>query len=268
MNFSDIKLINLIVILGLVSISSFGCKSASPTAQETQTPATPQASETFSIPQANQTPLPPQGNQTFATPQGNQTLPVPQGNQTLPVPQAYQAPLNNSQVYQTYPAPQGYQTPLPQQAYQAPSTQPTHQIPPVPKANQPRPNLPVNQAANNTIQGLKTLPDGDYFYGEFPDAISTGRKYLVFRKTGNLITGQEYIFQTDQSHCFTGTADINNIVNVKIAYREPSKDDGKWLFSERESIKTNELHRLGFEKAPDFAASNLQECIKVFTNET
>mgnify|MGYP005843993709 CR=1 FL=1 len=256
---SGIKLINLIVILLGVGITSFGCKPSSPTSQENQDSPSPQANQTLPLPPVETQPTP-QASPTPSSPQAYQVLPVPQVYQRRPVPQVEQIPSN----------PQAYQPPSNPQVYQTPATPPAHQTPSIPQTNQNqiRPTPPVEQAANSLNQGLKNLPDGDYFYGELPETNSTGSKYVVFRKTGNLITGQEYILQSDHSNCFRGTAEVNGIANVKIAYLEPSRDGAKWSFGERDSITTNELHPLSFEKAPDFATRNLRECINLFAART
>ncbi|MCA1994036.1 MAG: hypothetical protein LDL41_18615 [Coleofasciculus sp. S288] len=263
---SSIQLINLIVILLGVGITSFGCKPSSPTSQENQASPSPQANQTLPLPpvetqptpQASPTQSPLQASPTPSSPQAYQVLPVPQVYQTRPVPRVEEIPSN----------PQAYQPPSNPQVYQSPATPPAHQTPSIPQTNQTRPIPPIEQAANSKNQGLKNLPDGYYFYGELPETNSTGSKYVVFRKTGNLITGQEYILQSDHSNCFRGTADVNGIANVKIAYLEPSREGAKWSFGERDSITTNELHPLSFEKAPDFATRNLRECINLFAART
>jgi hypothetical protein len=126
---------------------------------------------------------------------------------------------------------------------------------------------PKREASPSSFMDIKNLPDGNYFYGESPELNRPGSKYLVFKKKGDLIIGQEYFLQTDSSQCFRGTANSSNINNVKTAYLEPSDDGMQFAFGQIDSIGTNNLHQLGFEKAPDFATDNLQQCIKVFTQE-
>ncbi len=126
---------------------------------------------------------------------------------------------------------------------------------------------PKPEAAPSSFMDIKNLPDGNYFYGESAEFNSPGREYLIFKKKGDLIIGQRYALQTDSSECFRGTANSFNINNVKTAYFEPSDNGLQWAFGQTDAIGTNNLHQLGFEKAPDFATQHLQECIRVFTQE-
>lgn len=126
---------------------------------------------------------------------------------------------------------------------------------------------PKPEASPSSFMDIKNLPDGNYFYGESPEFNSPGREYLVFKKKGDLIIGQQYVLQTDNAHCFRGTANSSQINNVKTAYFQPSDNGMELAFGQIDSIGTNNLHQLGFEKAPDFATENLQQCIRVFTQE-
>ena len=126
---------------------------------------------------------------------------------------------------------------------------------------------PKRETSPSRILDIKNLPDGNYFLGASPESNLPGSKYLVFKKKGDLIIGQEYFLQTDSSQCFRGTANSSDINNVKTAYFEASDNGLEWAFGQIDSIGTNNLHQLGFEKAPDFATENLQQCIKVFTQE-
>lgn len=261
------KLINLITILGLVSFISFGCKASSPKSQENQASPTPQASSTPTISQASP-PLP--------TPQASPTLPTLQANPTPSAPQLSQIP-SLPQTNSIPTAPQTYQAPpIPQDnpASTAPQAEPAA---PTAQANPPSPTLQAKKPSSNPStkptetegnQGLKTLPDGDYFYGESQQTDSTGRKYLIFRKTGSLVTGQEYVFQTDHSNCFKGTANANGITDAKIAYFQTALDtsNAKWLFDRKDLIPVSELQPLSLEKVPEFANQNLQECINILAN--
>lgn len=126
---------------------------------------------------------------------------------------------------------------------------------------------PKLETSRSSILDIKNLPDGNYFYGESPDSNTPGKRYMIFKKKGDLIIGQEYLLQTDNSQCFRGTANSSQINNVKTAYFEQSGDGLQWAFRQMDSIGTKDLHQLGFEKAPDFATQHLQECIQVFTEE-
>ncbi|MCP2730645.1 hypothetical protein [Limnofasciculus baicalensis] len=126
---------------------------------------------------------------------------------------------------------------------------------------------PKREASPSSFMDIKNLPDGNYFYGESTESNRPGKEYLVFKKKGDLIIGQQYILQTDNAHCFRGTANSSQINNVKTAYFQPSDNGMQLAFGQMDAIGTNNLHQLGFEKAPDFVADNLQQCIRVFTQE-
>lgn len=246
----SLKLIRFILILGVLGISSLGCQSSSPTVSETQTsPPTPSNTQAS-------LPIEPEPLAVPLTPPAN---PIPIATQpTTRTPLATLPTRSDTQVF----------SPTPTDIPALPTLPETQALSPTAGKPQTHSSLPLKPSTGtSTNQVIKTLPDGDYFYGESPELNSPGRKYVVFRKTGNLIVGQEYFLQTDTSHCFRGTADLNSIDNVKIAYFEPSLEGAKWLFGELESIKTTDLHQLGFEKAPEFATANLRECIKILSNE-
>lgn len=261
------KLINLIAILGFVSLISFGCKASSPKSQDKQASPTSQASSTPTISQASPTVPTPQASPTFPTLPAS---PTPSAPQTAQIPSL---PRTNSIAT----APQTYQAPQIPPDNSASSAPPAEPVAPITRANPASPTLQAKKPAftpstkpteTNTNQGLKTLPDGDYFYGESQQTDSTGRKYLIFRKTGSLVTGQEYVFQTDHSNCFKGTAAANGITDAKIAYFQTTQDtaNSKWLFDRKDLIPVSELQPLSLEKVPEFATQNLQECINVLAN--
>lgn len=233
----------LMVILIIVGISSFGCKTTPPAPPQTQISApTPTPSPTYSPILPENLSLPPTSSPTpppISTPLLPQTFsPQPIEIPTLPnLPEAETLPPNLAKNQTVSPT-----LPKPENISQNPTKPGTE--------NQPN-------------QEIKSLPDGDYFYGESPEYDQPGSKYLVFRKSGNLIIGQEYFLQTDSSHCFRGTAEVNSINNVKIAYSEPSNEEFKWSFGELDSIKISQLYQLSWEKVPEFAATNLQECLKI-----
>lgn len=242
-----IPLIKLMGILGIVGISSLGCKSSSPP-PPTETPAS--LSSLPEIPTALTTPLetPASSPPLLETPTPLSTVPDTRVAQPTPSP----IPI----VPTIAETPDFASTPPETQAFS-------------PTLSKPEPfSLPPSSEESDRT--IKSLPDGDYFYGESTQLDSPGSRYLIFRKTGNLLIGQEYFFQTDNSHCFKGTANMSTIENVRIAYFELSTEGGsaKWSFEERESIKTSELNPLNFEKAPEFVTDNLQECMKILGSPT
>lgn len=261
------KLINFIAILGLVSLISFGCKASSPKSQENQASPTPQASSTPTLSQASPADPIPQASPTFPTLPASPTPASPQTSQISSLPQTN--PIQTApQTYQPPQIPQGNSAaPAPQTEPDAPVAQ-TNPASPTLQAKKPSSNPSTKPTETETNQGLKTLPDGDYFYGESPQTDGTGRKYLIFRKTGSLVTGQEYVFQTDHSNCFKGTAEANGITDAKIAYFQTALDtaNAKWLFDRKDLIPVSELQPLSLEKVPEFATQNLQECINVLEN--
>ncbi|MBE9126941.1 MULTISPECIES: hypothetical protein [unclassified Coleofasciculus] len=250
-NRRGIPLSNLMGILGIVGISCLGCKSSSPP-PPSETPAS--LLPLPEIPTAQTTPL--------EIPAASPTLLESQESlSTVPDRGAFQPTPPPIPIVPTIAEMPNFASPSPESKAFSPA-------PSKPEPFSPQPSKP--QTSEDSDRTIKSLPDGDYFYGESTQLDSPGSRYLVFRKTGNSLIGQEYVFQTDNSHCFKGTANASTIDNVKIAYFEPSTEGegAKWSFDERQSIKTSELNPLNFEKVPEFATSNLQECIKIFGNPT
>ncbi|MEQ9549383.1 MAG: hypothetical protein RIM23_07170 [Coleofasciculus sp. G3-WIS-01] len=235
--------IQWLVILTVVGLGMFGCKSSQPT-QDAQR-SSPPASETpadFSFPviTPNVSPLPTET--PTPSPLPTPTIsPTPPEIVVLPTPE--QVPNNTPSVPPQIPSP----TPEISKAVPPP-------LPKPPGVDTPKPTM-------------KGLPDGSYFYGESAEFDRPGSRYLVFIKTDDRLIGQEYFWQTEQSRCFKGIANENIVKNVKTAYREPSREaeEVQWSFEDMNPIKLSELQPIGWEKAPDFAKSNLQECVKLFS---
>lgn len=247
MHYSSKKLISLTVILASVVISSFGCKNSSKDVQENQTISTlpdSQASPTEPESQVDSTlpvtPVTPTRSATPVTP----TAPL---TPTTPIAPTNQAA--NPQVVRE------------NQRLETDSTTVGNPLTNPLASSQLNSNEKVNKTQNLSITNL---PDGNYFYGESPQSDEPGQKYLIFRKTGNLIAGQKYLFQTDDSICFQGIAESSTINNVEIAYFEPSKEGLKWYFDKEQPIPISGLHQIDFAKAPQLSTANMQECLKVF----
>lgn len=116
-------------------------------------------------------------------------------------------------------------------------------------------------------RALENLADGDYFYGESPQPDVPSKLYLVFRKTNTSMTGFRYAYQTDNSSCFQGTADTPKTVNnVKAAYLSPDPQGDKiqWKMTDDVPIDLSQLSQISFDKAPEFATRNMQECLAAF----
>lgn len=230
------KGIYLQVVLGVAVGSLVGCENNSP----------PPPTAEQAAPETAESPTP------EASPPLLAEQPVESDTQPAPTPKASPpSPVERQMAQETEP-------PIPK------ASEPPPQPPSVPEKS---PLAPAIQRPQGENQSLKDLPDGTYFYGESPVTDSPGRKYLVFQKNGNSVTGQEYFWQTDNSHCFNGIVRDHAINNVEIAYLEPALEGAKWSFAQMDAIETRGLYQLGFEKAPDFAVNNLQECLKLFANE-
>ena len=231
------KGIYLQVVLGVAVGSLVGCENNSP----------PPPTAEQAAPETAESPTPEVSPPLLAE------QPVESDTQPAPTPEASPPSPVERQVAQETEKP-----PIPKASELRP------QPPSVPEKSPPAPAIQLPQAEN---QSIKDLPDGTYFYGESPVTDSPGRKYLVFQKNGNSVTGQEYFWQTDNSHCFNGIVRDHAINNVEIAYLEPALEGAKWSFAQMDAIETRGLYQLGFEKAPEFAINNLQECLKLFANE-
>ena len=117
---------------------------------------------------------------------------------------------------------------------------------------------PTGRDGKQTIQ---SLPDGKYLYGRVIDPKQSDRR-VVFRKTGNTITGITYNFGKEE--CFQGTANRNTITNTRFPN---TSRDGKLSFIGGGSNFLGETsYRLRLEEAPDNIKRSLEECIKVFSN--
>jgi hypothetical protein len=236
--------IQWLVILTLVGLGLFGCKSSKPP-ENAQSPSPP-VSETpadFSFPliTPNVSPLPTE------TPTSS----------PLPTPTI------------SSPPPEIVVLPTPEGVPNTPSVPAEVQLPsPTPQASKAvPPPLPKPPGVDNRKPTIKNLPDGNYFYGESAEFDRPGSRYLVFIKTADRLIGQEYFWQTEHSRCFKGVANENMVKNVKVAYREPSMEaeDVQWSFEDMNPIKLNEFQAISWDKAPDFAKNNLQDCVKIFS---
>jgi hypothetical protein len=117
-------------------------------------------------------------------------------------------------------------------------------------------------------QTIQSLPDGDYLYGEVSYPNQGGRKYVIFRKSGNVITGLEYTRNTDALSCFQGSVNSNIIANATIAeWPEPDpRSSVRVLFSTGKSIDLSRLYRInGFDSQVSSTAS-IRKCNQVFAD--
>lgn len=236
--------IALPVMLLLVGLTMASCKSAK-SPESTQSPVASETPTDFSLP--------------VITPN---VSPLPIETPTVPPRIIPSTPAAAPET------PDIVVLPNPESVNATPSVPPVEDTPlPIPDTSKAMP-LPFPKAPNPTTSKptLANLPDGNYFYGESAEFDSPGKRYLVFTKTGNVLIGQEYLWQTEHRQCFKGIANLNNIKNVKIAYQQPSVDteEPKWLFEEMTPLTTDSLQSLSWEKTPDFIKSNLQDCVKIF----
>ncbi len=307
MYLTSTKLINLTVMIAIVGISSFGCQNSAPKQLKTQaSPATQADTETGGIDPADIPTLPqnlpddpllsptlPENSTDLSTqldpqvdlpklpetkalsPRKSKPQTVapkePETQALLPTPETDAVSPTEPEIQSLLPTEPEIQSLLPTKPKTQhlspikPETPTVFLTPPETQVSLLRP--PKREASPSSFMDIKNLPDGNYFYGESTESNRPGKEYLVFKKKGDLIIGQQYVLQTDNAHCFRGTANSSQINNVKTAYFQPSDDGMKLAFGQIDAIGTNNLHQLGFEKAPDFATDNLQQCIRVFTQE-
>ena len=116
-------------------------------------------------------------------------------------------------------------------------------------------------------QKISSLPNGNYFYGTSRSPYKSGTDYLIFRKTGNIITGMKYPVPGETT-CFRGNASSNTINNVTIRLQELGEGSSSGEFVRRNPINLNSYYRLRFDQVPDFAKRGLRECITVFSNRS
>lgn len=126
-------------------------------------------------------------------------------------------------------------------------------------------SLPVF-AQNSQEYPAASLPDGDYFYGQSRSATTYGT-YFIFRKTGNIITGQQYNAPA-AGHCFQGKIEQNTIVDITLGYLNDAFtiESGYHFVSNQEPINLNLYYRLRFDQASEGAVRGLQRCLNAFPN--
>ncbi len=126
-------------------------------------------------------------------------------------------------------------------------------------------SLPVF-AQNSQEYPAASLPDGDYFYGQSRSATTYGT-YFIFRKTGNIITGQQYNAPA-AGDCFQGKIEQNTIVDITLGYLNDAFtiESGYHFVSNQEPINLNLYYRLRFDQASEGAVRGLQRCINAFPN--
>lgn len=119
---------------------------------------------------------------------------------------------------------------------------------------------------SQTQQSLSRLADGNYFYGTSRAAYKSGSDYLIFRKTGNTLTGMKYPVPGETT-CFKGTASSNRITNVFIHFKPLGEENSAGEFKSRNPINVNGYYKLAFGESPDFAKKGLQECLRIFSKK-
>ena len=73
-------------------------------------------------------------------------------------------------------------------------------------------SAPSNNTAEQTT--IENLPDGKYMYGEIPYPEIISNSYLIFNKSGDIVTGVDYYPHSSGFSCFQGTARGNNIIDT------------------------------------------------------
>lgn len=119
--------------------------------------------------------------------------------------------------------------------------------------------------SRKTIQGL---PNGNYLFGEVSYPNKVGGKYVVFRKSGNIITGLSYTTNSGDNYCFRGTVKSSTVTNATFAYwSEPDPPNPVRIsFVTGQSLDLSRLYRVnGFDSQVN-ATELIRECNRAFDN--
>lgn len=117
-------------------------------------------------------------------------------------------------------------------------------------------------------QTLQNLPDGQYFYGEVPEANRMATQYMIFQKDGETFTAFEYRSNTSDNSCLKGTISQNTFNIQTIASPpDPGYDRPKWEFSSGKPFDFSKWHQLNISQIPNFGEKKLAECIRTFTTK-
>ncbi|MEG4800450.1 hypothetical protein QUB63_06320 [Microcoleus sp. ARI1-B5] len=115
-------------------------------------------------------------------------------------------------------------------------------------------------------QTLQNLPDGQYFYGEIPEANRIATQYMIFQKTGETFTAFEYRSNTSDNSCLKGTISQNTFNIKTVAYPpDPGYDRPKWEFSSGKPFDFSKWYQLNISQLPDFGEKKLAECVRAFS---
>lgn len=126
----------------------------------------------------------------------------------------------------------------------------------------------TNAKLAQSRQTIQSLPNGNYLYGEVSSPNKVGGKYVVFRKSGNMVTGLSYTRNSGENYCFTGTVKSNTVTNATFAYwSEPDPPKPlKLSFVTGQSLDLSRLNRVNGSDSQVNATEKIKECTKVFTN--
>lgn len=122
------------------------------------------------------------------------------------------------------------------------------------------------ETSKQAAQTIQRLPNGDYFYGRSRSPAQADVSYLVFRKSGNTVTGLSYIYR-GEGYCFQGRVSGNNINNITREYVELGLGSRTEL-RRGNPINLSSYNRLNFNQIPadSNARRRLPECIRLFSN--
>lgn len=115
-------------------------------------------------------------------------------------------------------------------------------------------------------QTIQRLPNDDYFYGRSRSPAQADGSYLVFRKSGNIVTGLSYVYR-GEGYCFQGRISSNNITNINREFAELGLGS-RTVLRRGNPINLNSYNRLNLNQIPpdSNARRRLAECIRLFSN--
>ena len=98
---------------------------------------------------------------------------------------------------------------------------------------------------NRSTQSIANLPDGSYFYGETQNPRQMASQFVIFRKKGDVVFGQEYFTNTGSNSCFVGQIKSGNTLSrvTQAILGEPiRRGEANWEFPEKSSLDLGSLN--------------------------
>ena len=131
---------------------------------------------------------------------------------------------------------------------------------------------PSNNQTQISSQGLQNLSDGNYAYREVNPSSSQldSSRYLLFKKSGNFVTGSRFSLRTDGEYCFSGQLQSSSVVNITTAspiFDRYNRGETKYEFGQGKPVDLSNYQKISITKAEEvypFSTRGLQKCINLF----